>query len=205
MTLKNKRPPLGGEGYCKIKPALSSAASVWHRHFSSSTLTSAQTHPVYFGQNFHGRSWPVSFSKLFHMAPWNSHHTTSAAFYLIFSKSNKSRRFCEYKIGAFGKWTMHNWNAEYNLLWGGQRGSVGELVHRVSTVELTIQWTSLYIKSHWSRTKEQLQIRSTKTPLWGASEGINERWYTFEPGVSAWPQLHCGKQGRATNAGNSDN
>lgn len=30
----------------------------------------------------------------------------------------------------------------------GQRGTVGELVHRVSAVELTIQWMSLYIKSH---------------------------------------------------------
>lgn len=52
---------------------------------------------------------------------------------------------------------------------------------------------SLYIKSHWSRTKEQLQIRSTKTPLWGASERINEHWYTFAHSVLPWPQLHHGK------------
>lgn len=59
---------------------------------------------------------------------------------------------------------------------------------------------SLYIKSHWSRTKEQLQIRRTKTPLWGASERINEHWYTFAHSVLPWPQLHHGKQHEPINA-----
>lgn len=59
---------------------------------------------------------------------------------------------------------------------------------------------SLYIKSHWSRTKKQLQIRRTKTPLWGASERINEHWYTFAHSVLPWPQLHHGKQRKPINA-----
>ena len=59
----------------------------------------------------------------------------------------------------------------------------------------------LYIKSHWSLTKERLQIRSTKTPLWGASERINEHWYTFAHSVLLpWPQLHC----RETTQGEKD-
>lgn len=58
---------------------------------------------------------------------------------------------------------------------------------------------SLYIKSHWSHTKEQLQIRSTKTPLWGASVRINEHWYTFAHSVLPQPQLHCGTQHKPIN------
>lgn len=47
--------------------------------------------------------------------------------------------------------------------WDGEKG---ELVHRASALKLAIQWTSLDIKSHWSCTKELLQIRCTKAPLW---------------------------------------
>lgn len=99
-------------------------------------------------------------------------------------------RLFEYYIGDLvrGQCTIQISNTELYPLWDGERGSVGNpftgYPHR----------NSLYIKRNWSWTKEPLQIRNTKTPLWGTSEWINERRYTFEHSVLRWPELHRDKQ-----------
>ena len=97
-------------------------------------------------------------------------------------------------------------------LWDSEWGSVGnwftgptnlqfsELLSLSLSLSRSLS-LPLYIKSHWSLTKERIQIRSTKTPLWGASERLNEHWYTFAHSVLLpWPQLHC----RETTQGEKD-
>lgn len=63
-------------------------------------------------------------------------------------------------------------------LWG--IGSQGIPYETCSSVNF-----SLYIKSHWSRTKERLQIRSTKALLWE----IQSELYTFSQHSSLQPLL----------------
>lgn len=73
-----------------------------------------------------------------------------------------------------------------------ERRGYREFVHSVSTRQLAIQWTSLYIKSHWSRTKERLQIRGTKTPLWAFQRGKLMSADTHSHTVSVLsPSLSC--------------
>lgn len=159
--------------------------------------TQSRRHPVYFGLREHSGSIFL-FSKLFFT--WNTaNHSTAVWYPLLWHNKWALQQRASLWIDLLmlrttsyvsperdtetpwilSKWTVHKGRLpQCNILpetvkeglWGiGSQDS--ETCNSVDS--------SLYIKSHWSRTKEQLQIRSTKTPLWGASERINEHWYTF--------------------------
>lgn len=57
---------------------------------------------------------------------------------------------------------------------------------------------SLHMKSHWSRTKDRLQIRSTKALLWELQSELMSI-DTLSHSVPPEPQLHRGKQSNQTN------
>lgn len=97
------------------------------------------------------------------------------------------------KMGAFGQCTKSiamQSNIVYETV---KEGLWGISSHGIHSVTCNSVFFSLYIKSHWSCTKEQLQIRSTKTPLWELQSelmSIDTHSHTvFFPGLS-WAVVH---------------
>lgn len=81
-------------------------------------------------------------------------------------------------------------------LWG--ISSQGIRYETCNSVNLSLSLSlSLYMKSHWSPTKEQLQIRSTKALLWELQSELMSI-DTLSHSVPPEPQLHCDKQSNQT-------
>lgn len=160
---------------------------------------SASTHPVVFGLNrFMYTDNPFLFSEICHMKhfkPQNSKDVQQPGPPINHMHTTTGKTIFFPRVSEYEMWASALDNAQRSIathsnilcetvkegLWGiSSQGICSETSDSVNF--------SLYIKSHWSRTKEQLQIRSTKTPLWELQSELmstDTHFHTvFLPGLS---------------------